>query len=164
MTFPIAAIIKAKLRSEGRFVLTLCGRCMEPLLVEGDRAVVELCDDPQVGDVVLVCLDNGLLAVHRLVAFESGLCVTKGDYSGKVERTSLFHILGVVRKFSLDGGAWIEDPRSRDELIGLANLSLTIGCTIVGAANDDARYLIWNQNKFTRMAMMRESEYMYRKT
>ena len=99
MTFPIAAIIKAKLRSDGRFVLTLCGRCMEPLLVEGDRAVVELCDDPQVGDVVLVCLDNGLLAVHRLVAFESGLCVTKGDYWARSRGRRFFTSLGLLGNF-----------------------------------------------------------------
>lgn len=42
MSSKIASIVKAKLRAEGRFVLTLCGRCMEPLLLEGDRAIVEL--------------------------------------------------------------------------------------------------------------------------
>lgn len=160
MTPPIASVVKAKLRAEGRFVLTLRGRCMEPLLLEGDRAAVFPCEHPQLGDLALVLLDDDLLAVHRIVGFEFGNFITKGDYSGKAEKVMPSRILGVAKRFSLEGGPWVGDPRSRDEIIDLVSLSLTIGHIVAGSSNDDARYLIWRQNESTRAAMMKGAEYV----
>lgn len=163
MTSPLASIVKAKLRAEGHFVLTLRGRCMEPLLFEGDRAAIEPCDNPQLGDLALVLLDGGELAVHRIVDSSSGFYVTKGDFSGRAERVVPSDILGIAKKFSLEGGPWIEDPRSRDEIIDLISLSLTIGRIVTRNSNDDARYMIWCQNESTRAAMMKGIEYAYGK-
>lgn len=164
MTPPIASVVKAKLRAEGRFVLTLRGRCMEPLLFEGDRAAVFPSEHPQLGDLALVLLGNDLLAVHRIVGFELGAFITKGDYSGKAEKVASSSILGVAKRFSLEGGPWVEDPRSRDEIIDLVSLSLTIGRIDTGSSNGDARYLIWRQNESTRAAMMKGAKCVYGKT
>ena len=160
MTPPIASVVKAKLRAEGRFVLTLRGRCMEPLLFKGDRAAVFPYEHPQLGDLALILLDDDLLAVHRIVGFELGAFITKGDYSGKAEKVMQSRILGVAKKFSLEGGPWVEDPRSRNEIIDLVSLSLTIGHIVAGSSNSNARCLIWRQNESTRAAMMKGAEYV----
>lgn len=65
------------------------------------------------GDLALVFLNDGLLAVHRIVAAEEGLFLTKGDYSGKVERVAPSCVLGIARKLSFEGGPWVEDPRGK---------------------------------------------------
>lgn len=160
MSVSIASVVKAKLRAEGRIVLTLRGRCMEPLLFDGDRAAVFPYEHPQLGDLALILLDDDLLAVHRIMGFEFGNFITKGDYSGKAEKVMPSRILGVAKKFSLEGGPWVEDPRSRDEIIDLVSLSLTIGHIISGSSNNNARCLIWRQNESTRAAMMKGAEYV----
>ena len=154
MTSPLVSVVKAKLRAEGHFVLTLRGRCMEPLLLEGDKAFVELTDDVRIGDLALVLLDDGSLAVHRVVAVDQGAVVTKGDYSGKSEKLGSSRVLGVAREFSLDGGSWVADPRSESECAELAALSAIIGKESGNAESESARVLIWNLNQAARREMM----------
>lgn len=147
---------------EGRFVLTLRGRCMEPLLFEGDRAVVLSAEHLQVGDLALVLLDGGLLAVHRIVGFEPNFYITKGDYSGKAERVGPLCVLGIARGFSLEGGPWVEDPRPRHALVDLAGFSITM-CS-KGSEASGARRLVWHQNKIARKNMTKEAERGNRQT
>lgn len=154
MTPPLSAIVQARLRAQGYFVLGLRGRCMEPLLFEGDRALIRPIDEVMIGVLALVLLDDGSLALHRVVAIEPDAVTTKGDYAGKVERIAQSRLFGVARKFSLDGGSWVEDPRNRRELADLAALSLSIGCEAGKRENEEARALIWSLNESTRKIMM----------
>ena len=99
MTPPLSAIVQARLRAQGYFVLGLRGRCMEPLLFEGDRALIRPIDEVMIGVLALVLLDDGSLALHRVVAIEPDAVTTKGDYAGKVERIAQSRLFGVARKF-----------------------------------------------------------------
>lgn len=154
MTPPIASIVKAKLRAKGRFVLTLRGRCMEPLLFGGDRAAVFLSEHPQVGELALVLLDCDKLAIHRIVDSKPGLFITKGDYSGKAEKVTPSHILGVAKEFSLEGGPWVEDPREENAIRRIVALSLAIGDKDVIEESAKERNLIWDSNKSARSMML----------
>lgn len=157
MTSPLASIVKAKLRAEGHFVLTLRGRCMEPLLLEGDKAFVEPADDVRIGDLALMLLDDGSLAVHRIVAADQGAVVTKGDYSGKAERVSLLRVLGIARRFSLEGGPWVEDPRDEGAIGRIVALSSVIGNKNRTGNVREARKLIWDSNKSARSTMLEKT-------
>lgn len=159
MTPPLLAIIQARLRAQGYFILGLRGRCMEPLLFEGDRAFIMPIDEMMVGILALVLLNDGSLALHRVVAIEPDAVTTKGDYAGKVERIAQSRLFGVARKFSLDGGSWVEDPRNRKELADLAALSLSIGHRADKKANEEARALIWELNESARTIMMKRAEH-----
>lgn len=159
MTPPPLAIIQARLRAQGYFILRLRGRCMEPLLFEGDRALIVPIDEVMVGILALVLLNDGSLALHRVVSVEPDAVTTKGDYAGKVERIAQSRLLGVARKFSLDSGSWVEDPRDRKELADLAALSLSIGCKAGKGESEEARALIWELNGSTRTIMMERAEH-----
>lgn len=159
MTQGLADVIRAKLRLEGSFEFGLRGRCMEPLLREGDRVLVVPAGKPYVGDLALVILDDKSLALHRIVCMHPDSIVTKGDYSGKSEHVALADFLGVAREFSLEGSLWVMDPRNRRERADLAALSLSIDHKTGRRANDEVRALIWSLNESTRMIMVERAEH-----
>lgn len=154
----LQAIIRARLRSEGHFDLVLQGRCMEPLLLAGDRARVVPVEEPRKGDLVLVLLDEETLALHRIVYLGFETAVTKGDYSSKAEDVRLANLLGAAKEFSLAGGPWVSDPRSECELSGIAALSAALeGENCKGRSRrEEVRALVWSLNKAARESMLEE--------
>nr|WP_288281209.1 S24/S26 family peptidase [uncultured Prevotella sp.] len=60
--------------------LPLRGRSMRPFLEDGrDKALLQLCDHPQVGDAVLVEISKGLFVLHRIIRVEGRQVTLRGD-------------------------------------------------------------------------------------
>ena len=60
--------------------LPLRGRSMRPFLEDGrDKALLQLCDHPQVGDAVLVEISKGLFVLHRIIRIEGRQVTLRGD-------------------------------------------------------------------------------------
>ena len=159
MTLSIASVVKAKLRAERRFVLTLHGRCMEPLLFEGDRVCVEACESPLVGDLCLVALPDGTLALHRVISVEGGAITCKGDYSGKAEALPAGCVIGRAAAFMLDGfGGWLQwrqDDAYRCEIVSLSRVLSDREAT--RAMRQEARRHAWVLNEGKRAELLSES-------
>ena len=156
MTSPLVSVVKAKLRAEGHFVLTLRGRCMEPLLFAGDRVRVEACEDPSVGDLCLVILPDGALALHRVVSVSGGATACKGDYSGKAESLGPGCVIGRAVSFMPDGlGVWVrwsQGDAYRREIVSLSRV-----LSDRGAARDirqEARRRVWELNEGKRAELL----------
>lgn len=93
--------LKARIKTEGEAVLSLQGRCMEPLLSEGDKAKVIPAVHYSKGYLYLFELPDGSLAVHRLVQKINKDVIMKGDRSRGFQRVSCQNILGVVSEIQL---------------------------------------------------------------
>ena len=60
--------------------LPLRGRSMRPFLEDGrDKALLKLCDHPQVGDAVLAEISKGLFVLHRIIRIEGRQVTLRGD-------------------------------------------------------------------------------------
>lgn len=60
--------------------LPLRGRSMRPFLEDGrDKALLQCCDHPQVGDAVLAEISKGLFVLHRIVCIEGSRVTLRGD-------------------------------------------------------------------------------------
>lgn len=154
-----ASIMAAKIMALGYAEVALSGRCMEPLLVAGDKARVEVCTDPMVGDLCLVALSDGILALHRVVSV-NGMAVTcKGDYSGKAEVIRAECVIGRATAFMLDGvGRWVrwhQDDAFRFEVVSLSRVLSDREAT--HAMRQEARQRIWALNEGKRAELLHVS-------
>ena len=70
-----------RLLDEGHTVtLRLRGHSMRPFLEDGrDKALLQLCDHPQVGDAVLAEISKGLFVLHRIICIEGRQVTLRGD-------------------------------------------------------------------------------------
>ena len=60
--------------------LPLRGRSMRPFLEDGrDKALLQLCDHPQVGDAVLAEISKGLFVLHRIIRIEGRQTLDRTD-------------------------------------------------------------------------------------
>ena len=60
--------------------LPLRGRSMRPFLEDGrDKALLQLCDHPQVGDAVLAEISKGLFVLHRIICIEGRQTLDRTD-------------------------------------------------------------------------------------
>lgn len=60
--------------------LPLRGRSMRPFLEDGrDKALLQRCDHPQVGDAVLAEISKGLFVLHRIIRIEGSRVTLRGD-------------------------------------------------------------------------------------
>jgi hypothetical protein len=117
--------LKAKLETEGRLELSLKGRCMDPLLVDGDRVAVVPLADLEVGTLYLVELPAGDLAVHRLVRLSDGRAICKGDRAGKFDDLGTESLIGRVNEVRLkDSDTWHTVDTGRTAKRRIARLSL----------------------------------------
>lgn len=135
--------------------VALSGRCMEPLLVAGDRVRVAACPDPEVGDLCLVALPGGGLALHRVVATVGGAVVCKGDFSGRAEEVPRGSVLGRAVAFRFVGSAswreWAQDGSYAREAVALS-LALC-DRSLAHADRGAARRRIWEMNAAARLRM-----------
>ena len=60
--------------------LPLRGRSMRPFLEDGrDKALLQLTDEPRVGDAVLAEISPGHFVLHRIIKIENGKVTLRGD-------------------------------------------------------------------------------------
>ncbi len=100
---------------EGReVILRARGNSMLPFIRDGrDSVVLHSCDDPQVGDIVLVRLP-GRYVMHRIIRHEGETYTMMGD--GNVRGTESFRkedVLGKVTGIIRDGGREIKPGKGR---------------------------------------------------
>lgn len=114
MSSPRVLALKAKLRRDGFIEVKLHGRCMEPFLVAGDTARISPVETVEVGDICLVELESGELALHRIVSMRDDYVLTKGDYSGLAEKRQVEHVFGRARAFRFrDTDRWVDFSPSK---------------------------------------------------
>ena len=91
--------------------MALTGMCMEPLLREGDEALVRQQDDIGIGSICAFRDVDGSLNVHRVIAVDGSTVTLKGDKSNKREMVERSHVLGIVDSVRLCGMQdWREIP------------------------------------------------------
>ena len=98
-----AIVLKALLRKETEFALTLSGRCMDPLLIEGDMAKIVPTSKFTIGHLYLFVLPSGALSVHRMIGKTGEGAVMKGDRSRGDETIQYKNIIGVVSELKIIG-------------------------------------------------------------
>jgi hypothetical protein len=94
-------ILKVRLKTEGNIVLPLKGRCMEPLLIAGDKVKIIPASHYTSGYLYLFELLDGTLAVHRLVGKTEEFVLLKGDRSRGFETVPYKNIIGLVSEVRL---------------------------------------------------------------
>jgi hypothetical protein len=61
-------------------ILPLRGRSMRPFLEDGrDKALLQLCDYPKVGDAVLAEISKGHFVLHRIICIDGNQVTLRGD-------------------------------------------------------------------------------------
>jgi hypothetical protein len=153
MNNTLLQIIRAKVKSNGSCVISLNGRCMEPFLMSGDKARIVYSNQINIGDVVLIELQNGGGALHRVVEANGDIFRTKGDYSGKSELISSNNIIGVAVEYFLDDEGWAKDCRTNEEILKLVDLSTQIGFKQSRTDSYEIRKTIWEINMAARRVM-----------
>ncbi len=153
---PGAAAVAARISRFGFAEVALSGRCMEPLLVAGDRVRVAACPDPGVGDLCLVALPGGGLALHRVVAAVGGAVVCKGDFSGRAEEVPRGSVLGRAVAFAPDGprgwARWRQDDVYRCEIVALSRILADRAAA--RGVRQEARRRIWELNEGKRAELL----------
>lgn len=96
--------------------IPLRGRSMRPFLEDGrDKALLKLCDKPQVGDAVLAEISPGRFVLHRIVRIDGEQVTLRGDGNLGDEHCTLgdirakavgFYRKGRERLDSTDGRKW----------------------------------------------------------
>lgn len=88
----------AVLKRGGVFRFCVRGLCMAPIICRGDIITVEPVEGRRVriGDVVLLKLGDGQIAVHRVVEKKNGRLVTQGDEANETDPPSALIVGRVV--------------------------------------------------------------------
>ena len=68
-------------------VISICGNSMYPILCNGDKLIVKLCDNEQydVGDIIVFPYKQEGLLIHRILMIKDGRYCCKGDNSFRIE-------------------------------------------------------------------------------
>lgn len=101
--------------SEGReVILQAKGNSMLPFIRDGrDSVALRRCEDPQIGDIVLVRLP-GRYVMHRIISREGDIYTMMGD--GNIRGTESFRkedVLGKVTKIIRDNGKEVQPGNGR---------------------------------------------------
>src|SRR5438045_1392878 len=83
------------LESQNRFVATLSGSSMHPLLKNGDLIEVQKSPRLKPGEIILFRFHEMLVA-HRIVRIEGAAIIAKGDAIARLERIEAAQVLGKV--------------------------------------------------------------------
>ncbi len=124
--------------------LQVRGRCMEPLIRDGDWVEVRAREPVRCGSVVLARGDSGELVCHRVLARTGDTLCLAGDRSLAAREHGPGSLLGVVRGVERGGSAWrLGGWRTRgpDRLLaGLHRLSLRCRALPAGRALEALRW------------------------
>ena len=99
----VGSALAAKVKKFGAAWVWVQGRCMDPLLVTGDRVRVVPCQDLVVGCLYCISLLDGKIAVHRFLGFSKGIFRFRGDRSGICDELNGVNVIGLVDCVSLGG-------------------------------------------------------------
>jgi hypothetical protein len=156
--------IEAKIMCFGKVSIKLSGRCMEPFLHENDVAIIaRSLSGVSLGDLVLIELKTGRLAVHRVVSCSQNSYMTKGDFSGISEEVSVESILGILIGVKFFGRCSKRECRydpARLERLIVCYLSRNVSKRRTQAfdlGGEACRLLIWCFGYFRREFMIASS-------
>ena len=142
-------ILKAKLKKNGFIEMVLSGKCMEPFLYAGDKSKIIKFDSCFIGDICLICLNDGSLALHRIIDIDNNDFITKGDFSGKAEHVAKENIIGKAIAFCLnDSQNWVSYDNVKYEATKVAKYSRMISPEFNNSkeSRDEYRKKIWDMN------------------
>lgn len=106
-------VIKAQISRNGKYVIELTGKCMDPLLNPGDKAEIISCSGLKTGRLYLFEMEDGNLAVHRLIKKDDNRLIMKGDRTKKYEVITEAEIIGQVEAVKRnDSDLWCRAERS----------------------------------------------------
>lgn len=155
-----AFLLRAKLRRQRSLVIVLQGHCMEPFLKEGDKALVEPVDVPELGDICLALSPSGTFGLHRVVKIMPETVLLKGDYEGKCEEVPKSNVIARAHAFRLEEtDVWMDYGPPAKERLRVVDLSLGI----VPEFNEDGddrcrkREAIWRLNETLRKKMVEQA-------
>lgn len=88
----------AELEREGYIITPIKGVSMRPLLREDFSQVLirKMIAKPQKYDVVLYVRSDGVQVLHRIIGFDSDVCLIRGDNTFAVERVPIEAVRGVM--------------------------------------------------------------------
>lgn len=150
--------IEARLRATREIEITLKGHCMEPLLLEGDAVKVAPLSRVSSGDICLVALPDGQIALHRILSVRNSTVFAKGDFSGKKDVLDREAVIGIATELKpRDCALWIslnEGFASRRVSAFLSN-RLSKRCSTKGAMllARLTRRIVWRRNAHRRRKM-----------
>ena len=90
------SIYKARLKAKGSVELRLKGSCMNPLLQDGEIAIIVPTDKYKVGDMCLAEFPDGCLILHRIVDIRNEKYILKGDRARRAECLPERSLIGVA--------------------------------------------------------------------
>lgn len=140
--------LKARISKEGKFILPLRGKCMDPLLIDGDTAKIIPATQYSIGYLYLFELPDGGLAVHRLIAKTDSCVIMKGDHMRCYQSISYQNILGVVSELKLlDCESWVPIKQTQLKTIIVTYISKKIAKDISHKNHNKFKFLI-NEARF----------------
>lgn len=153
-----AMALRASLKRNGSAEVALRGRCMEPFLREGDVARVAPTGSCRKGDLCLIQMPAGELAVHRVVKVGDGRLVTKGDYSGRAELVGADAVIGTVVALMLQGAGRevAYDPGAASRRL-ICFLSCRVALSRTRFMRHAARAAVWRLGCWQRERLLRAS-------
>ena len=89
----IAKLLPTILKSKGQAEITIMGISMNPTLFEGDKVIIEKCDEYRIGDILVFNYKNEGILIHRLLNC-NGRYFCKGDNTFRLEDIEYNQIIG----------------------------------------------------------------------
>ena len=89
----IAKLLPTILKSKGQAEITVMGISMNPTLFEGDKVIIEKCDEYRIGDILVFNYKNEGILIHRLLNCD-GRYFCKGDNAFRLEDIEYNQIIG----------------------------------------------------------------------
>lgn len=89
----IAKLLPTILKSKGQAEITVMGISMNPTLFEGDKVIIEKCDEYRIGDILVFNYKNEGILIHRLL-YCDGRYFCKGDNAFRLEDIEYNQIIG----------------------------------------------------------------------
>lgn len=90
-------VLKMIVSAAGHAGVTISGVSMQPVLLDGQKAEVEYCDQYEIGDILVYEYKSEGILVHRLLKIENGIYFCKGDNSFRLEAIMARQVIGKVK-------------------------------------------------------------------
>lgn len=96
-------VLSVRIKRNEKITVKLIGRCMEPLLHEGDEVIITQPKSISIGKLYLFEMPGGDLGVHRLISKKTERLLMKGDRSKGYEEINENDIIGEVTSVKPQG-------------------------------------------------------------
>ena len=104
----IAKLLPTILKSKGQAEISVTGTSMNPTLFEGDKVIIEKCNEYRIGDILVFNYKNEGILIHRFLNCD-GRYFCKGDNAFRLEDIEYNQIIGkavLVNNTSIQ--PWVE--------------------------------------------------------